>query len=81
MEINIYPDKHAAGDAAADFVANAVKRNPRIVLGLATGETPLGLYANLVKKYESGELSFSKAVSFNLDEYVGIGRDDKNSYA
>ena len=81
MEINIYPDKLAAGDAAADFVANAVKRNPRIVLGLATGETPLGLYANLVKKYESGELSFSKAVSFNLDEYVGIGRDDKNSYA
>ncbi len=66
---------------AAKFVATAVKHNPRIVLGLATGETPLGLYANLIEMNKSGEIDFSKASSFNLDEYCGVPADNENSYA
>lgn len=81
MEVIIYPDRFQANKAAAEFVAAAIKRNPRIVLGLATGETPLGLYANLVDMNKKGDLSFSKVTSFNLDEYVGIPGSDKNSYA
>ena len=81
MEVIIYPNKEQANAAAADFVASAVVRNPRIVLGLATGGTPLGLYENLIEKYKKGEVSFAKASSFNLDEYYGLPADDKNSYA
>ena len=81
MEVIIYPNKEQANAAAADFVASAVARNPRIVLGLATGGTPLGLYENLIEKNKKGEITFSKAISFNLDEYYGLQADDKNSYA
>lgn len=71
MEVIIYPVRFQANKAAANRAA-AIKRNPRIVLGLATGETLLGLYANLVDMNKKGDLSFSKVTSFNLDEYVGI---------
>ncbi len=81
MEVIIYPDKEQAAAAAADYVAGQVKRNPYIVLGLATGETPLGLYKNLIEKNRKGEISFAKASSFNLDEYCGISADNENSYA
>ncbi len=66
---------------AAKFVASAVNKNPRIVLGLATGETPLGLYANLIEMNKNGEVDFSKVSSFNLDEYCGVPADNENSYA
>ena len=81
MEVIIYPTKEQANVAAADFVASAISRNPRIVLGLATGGTPLGLYENLIEKNKKGEISFAQATSFNLDEYYGLPADDKNSYA
>ena len=81
MEVIIHPDRESANRAAAEFVAQAVRRNPRIVLGLATGETPLGLYENLAAMNKRGEISFAKVTSFNLDEYYGIGGDDVNSYA
>ena len=81
MEVIIYPTKEQANVAAADFVASAISRNPRIVLGLATGGTPLGLYENLIEKNKKGEISFAHATSFNLDEYYGLPADDKNSYA
>ncbi len=81
MEVIIYPDKESANRAAADFVANALRRNPHMVLGLATGETPLGLYSNLIKMNACGQISFAGVTSFNLDEYVGIDKNDENSYA
>ena len=81
MEVIIHPDRESANRAAAEFVAQAVRRNPRIVLGLATGETPLGLYENLAAMNKRGEISFAKVTSFNLDEYYGIGGDDVKSYA
>ena len=65
---------------AADFVAAQVLLKPNCVLGLATGNTPIGMYANLAEKYAAGELDFSGVTSFNLDEYCSITRDDPNSY-
>ncbi len=50
------------------------------VFGMATGSTPEGLYKELVKAYEAGELSFAEAKSFNLDEYIGITPENKASY-
>lgn len=65
---------------AADFVAAQILLKPNCVLGLATGNTPIGMYAQLAAKYAAGELDFAQVTSFNLDEYCGITRDDPNSY-
>ena len=66
--------------AAADIFAKQLKDKPNSVLGLATGSTPLGLYAELVKRFNAGEIDFSKARSFNLDEYYPIKKSHPQSY-
>jgi len=66
--------------AAADVYVQQLRNKPDSVLGLATGSTPLGLYAELVRKYQSGEIDFSKACSFNLDEYYPIRKSHPQSY-
>ena len=66
--------------AAADVIATLVAEKPDCVLGLATGSTPIGLYAELVKDYEAGKISFAKVKSFNLDEYRGLPGDHDQSY-
>jgi glucosamine-6-phosphate deaminase len=65
---------------AADVIAQCVTNNPACRLGLATGSTPEGLYAELAKDYQSGALDFSKVLSFNLDEYRGLSHDHEQSY-
>jgi glucosamine-6-phosphate deaminase len=50
------------------------------VLGLPTGSSPLGVYQQLVKMYEKGEISFKHVITFNMDEYVGLPRDHPQSY-
>jgi len=53
---------------AARIVAGAVRSKPDIVLGLATGSTPQGLYKELIALHRADALDFSRATSFNLDE-------------
>lgn len=65
--------------AAYIFAAQLV-RKPDSVLGLATGDTPKGLYRELIRMYREGDIDFSSASSFNLDEYVGLRQDDLQSY-
>lgn len=65
---------------AADQVCNLVQEKPESVLGLATGGTPLGLYDELVKRYQAGLVDFSQVRTFNLDEYVGLDGDHPQSY-
>jgi glucosamine-6-phosphate deaminase len=67
--------------AAADFTARHLHDEPRLALALPTGSTPLGLYAELVKRSRAGALSFAQARIFNLDEYCGLPRTDPHSYA
>jgi glucosamine-6-phosphate deaminase len=57
---------------AARIVSNAVHAKPDLRLGLATGGTPLGLYHELIQLHRAGPLDFSRVVTFNLDEYIGI---------
>ena len=57
---------------AANIIAAQVSLNPKSVLGLATGSTPIGTYRHLVGWYQKSELDFGKAVSINLDEYCGL---------
>ncbi len=50
------------------------------VLGLPTGSTPLGVYKELIKLYQNKKISFEHIVTFNMDEYIGLSPEDKNSY-
>ena len=66
--------------AAAKVVAEAIATKPDLVLGLATGSTPEGMYAELVKAYKAGEVDFSKVTTVNLDEYCGLQPEHDQSY-
>lgn len=68
------------GREAARVVANAVRRNPGARLGLATGSTMLGMYRELVRLHREEKLDFSRAVTFNLDEYLGLTSNHPQSF-
>lgn len=65
---------------AAKVVADRLKKKPNLVLGLATGSTPLGLYKELIRMHKYEGLDFSKVTTFNLDEYVGLQPSHDQSY-
>lgn len=73
------------GDWVAHYVAKKIidfkptKEKP-FVLGLPTGSTPLGMYKRLIQFYNDGILSFENVITFNMDEYVGLGANDSQSY-
>ncbi len=65
---------------AARLVADRLRKKPNLVLGLATGSTPLGLYKELIRLHKDEGLDFSKVTTFNLDEYVGLPPSHDQSY-
>ncbi|MBQ9924213.1 MAG: glucosamine-6-phosphate deaminase [Clostridia bacterium] len=79
MKIIIDSAEKIAALAAQQYV-DLLKRKPNAILGGATGSTPLGLYAELVRLNKAGEISFKDASSFNLDEYVGLDGTHVQSY-
>ncbi len=66
---------------AANMIAAQIIMKPDCVLGLATGSTPIGLYDELARRYEKGDLDFSQVSSVNLDEYRGLTPENDQSYA
>jgi glucosamine-6-phosphate deaminase len=66
---------------AADHVAELLAHKPGAVVALPTGQTPLGLYAELVARAAAKRLSVAQARFFNLDDYLGLGADHPLSYA
>lgn len=77
VEVNSYEEM---SKMAAAIFTEQIKNKPKSIIGLATGSTPEGLYKELIKLYNAGELSLRDVTTFNLDEYVGLHRDDKASY-
>lgn len=65
---------------AANIISAQIIMKPNCVLGLATGSTPIGTYAQLVDWYHKGDLDFSGVTTVNLDEYKGLTRDNEQSY-
>ena len=65
---------------AANIISAQVIIKPDAVLGLATGGTPVGTYAQLVEWYNKGDIDFSGVTTVNLDEYRGLARGHKQSY-
>ncbi len=80
MRVIVEQDKDGVSRRAAQFVANLVRKRPNCVLGLATGSTPLGMYAELIRTHREESLDFSRVVTFNLDEYVGLSATHPQSY-
>ena len=80
MEIIITETYEEMSREAADVIAAALVENPSCVLGLATGSTPIGLYAQLVKDCQDGVISFKDVKTFNLDEYRGLDPKHHQSY-
>jgi glucosamine-6-phosphate deaminase len=72
-------DYQAVGEEAARIIATAIRDNPCIRLGLPTGSTPLGMYAQLVQEHRRG-LDLSRVRTFNMDEYIGLPTDSPQSY-
>jgi glucosamine-6-phosphate deaminase len=66
---------------AADHVAALLAAKPAAVIALPTGQTPLGLYAELVARTAAQRLSVAQARFFNLDDYLGLSVDHPLSYA
>jgi len=80
MQVIIRPTREEATRIVARLVTKAVRANPDIVLGLATGLTMERLYALLVGIHRDEKLDFSLVRTFNLDEYVGVPAGDERSY-
>ena len=80
MKIIITKDYETMSDEAFRVMADVVKQNPAAVLGLATGTTPLGLYARMAKDHRENGTSYRNVHTVNLDEYAGLGAESDQSY-
>ena len=80
LDINVFDTPELVARTLARRIAAALRERPSLVLGLATGRTPVMTYAELRRMYAAGEVSFSKVSTFNLDEFVGIGAAHPGSF-
>lgn len=80
MNVLIYESEEQIGIAAGNYMCGQVLQKPNSILGLATGSTPLKPYSQMIELYKKGVVDFSKITTFNLDEYVNLDVNDKNSY-
>jgi glucosamine-6-phosphate deaminase len=80
MDVIIRPTAGAAADLVTQIIGKEVRLHPGLTLGLATGCTMEAVYAGLVRLHRKEGLDFSRCRTFNLDEYVGLPADDRQSY-
>jgi glucosamine-6-phosphate deaminase len=80
MNLRVFHTAEEAAHAAAAAIAAQLARKPASVLGLPTGRTTLAVYDELARLHAAGGADFSRAHTFNLDEFVGLPSSDKRSY-
>ena len=80
MRIIITDNYEQASLEAFKIMKEAVVNKPNAVLGWATGSTPLGLYKNMIEDHKTNGTSYKDVTTFNLDEYVGLDRNHRESY-
>ncbi len=84
LPVTVYPDQHVASKIVAQRIATIIRQKQKqgdfAVLGLATGATPVEVYAELVRMHKEENLSFQSVVTFNLDEYYPMQPDAAQSY-
>jgi glucosamine-6-phosphate deaminase len=81
MEVIVKDTYEEMSREAAQIVAQTIRAKPNLVLGLATGDTILGLYNELIRLHQEEGLDFAKVTTFNLDEYLGLPPNHEQSYA
>jgi len=81
LKVEIFKDKETLYRSVSDFYIKAINEKPNMTLGLATGTTPIPLYKNLIEAYKNKQVSFKDITTFNLDEYIGLDKTHKASYA
>lgn len=75
MKIIRAKDYNDMSRKAANIISAQVILKPDSVLGLATGSSPIGIYEQLIKWYNKGDVDFGGCTTFNLDEYRGLTPD------
>lgn len=80
INISIVKDYGEMSRRAARIIADAIRNKPNLVLGLATGGTPVGCYQELIRMHKEEGLDFSRVITFNLDEYIGLLPEHPQSY-
>src|SRR5687768_15894546 len=84
LPVTVYPNASIASKAVAARIADLIREKQKngaiAVLGLATGATPVGVYAELVRLHRQEDLSFKNVITFNLDEYYPMQPTAPQSY-
>lgn len=80
MRIVILENAQAVAEFGANHIVSLLNKQPKSVLGLATGTTPIKLYKELIAANKDGQVSFKNVTTFNLDEYLGLAGTHPQSY-
>jgi glucosamine-6-phosphate deaminase len=80
MKWETFDTQEALSARAAELLFGAIQANPKVVLGLPTGRTPIGMYDHVIQECAREYRCFRDVVTFNLDEYCGVPRDHTGSY-
>src|SRR5437870_8290516 len=80
MLVILKRDDEEISRQAAQLIASGIHKKPALTLGLATGSTMVGVYNQLVHLQKQGSLDFSRVVTFNLDEYLGLAAAHPRSF-
>jgi len=81
MRVLVFKSPEEAAERIAQIILDALRRKPDLVLGLATGSTPIGVYSRLIRAHQEQGVSFARVRTFNLDEYLDIPAQHEQSYA
>jgi glucosamine-6-phosphate deaminase len=80
LDVTIFENAGEAGRALARRVAEALRRTPDLVIGLPAGQTPIDTYTELCRLHSEGEVDFSRATAFQLDEFIGLHGSQAGSF-
>ncbi|OPJ63002.1 glucosamine-6-phosphate deaminase [Clostridium chromiireducens] len=80
MKLLVVKNYEEMSEVAAKIFKDVITEKSNAILGLATGSTPVGLYKELIEMNKNDEIDFSNVKTVNLDEYVGLGEEDTQSY-
>jgi glucosamine-6-phosphate deaminase len=80
VRVRIFASAPALARSLAGALARMLAANPGVVVGLPTGRTPIPLYRELARLHAAGRADFSRATTFNLDEFLGVSAADPRSY-
>lgn len=80
MNVVVVKNYYEISIQAAQLIAEQITKKKNSVLGLATGQSPVGMYQELIKMFKRGDIDFSEVRTFNLDEYYGLPSKHPQSY-